>query len=604
MKRKILIVLSLLVVVLSAFLALCFSQSAFALNVKRTIHEDLLRIFYRSDPKETVGLDKGFSDTLYLNGEETKNWDHEQSGDLKRVYRTEKVSRLVNYSSRYQMDFPAGAEFDFSMSESVIEARGNGYEFTVSLENCPYSSTHPEMTEGLARLAPQFPYETGMDQYIGYYQSRFLLNETWQTLNRVTVSDPEVTEAGGYKTYLFHAVIEEMAADRLDAYSYIYICVESNTFVRVVVKYRSGDSSVREFLPVLLENFRMVEQRGVPQNKTDFSPVLPEDWTEETRRVYQEIAEGELRWGIYTTKMSGEGIQQKIPELEEKLEYRFPVVLNYVHSIEEFPMEFMQKNQEQGRLVQLTYQLTENNNSDMFGYSPALDLYRGIHEENIRRFARQAKEFGHPFLFRFCNEMNSDWTSYGGVVNMADPDIFVENWRTIYRIFQEEGVHNCIWIYNPNDRNAPPNRWNDSVTYYPGNEYAQMIGVTGYNNGTYYQKWAEEWREFDVIYDHIDNLYRGTYGEFPWIITEFSSSSVGGNKEKWIENMFNHIDKYPNIKIAVWFSSADWDEEGNVARPYWLDETPATTEAFKNGLKNYSDTPIVQSFAASPGESA
>ena len=62
---------------------------------------------------------------------------------------------------------------------------------------------------------------------------------------------------------------------------------------------------------------------------------------------------------------------------------------------------------------------------------------------------------------------------------------------------------------------------------------------------------------------------------------------MGGDKVAWIENMFAHIKDYPNIKIAVWFSLADWDSEGNVARPYWLDETPETTEAFRIGLKDY-----------------
>ena len=594
MKKKYLFLLCGIVV---AFLLLgmvfCFSRHPVALTVKSKVCPQLLRVFHRIDRAELQGLGKDFSAQLYLNGSEAEPWSYDPNGDLKRVYRTQDRTRLVNYSSGYQMDFPADARLDFSMSESVVELRGEGYEFTVSREYCPYDNVHPEMTEGLARLAPQFEYETGMDQYIGYYQSRFLLNEGWQKNNRVTVTQPEIIEAAGCKAYLFHAVIQEMTAEHFDAYSYLYICMDEKEFLRVVVKYNKEDQTIKEFLPTLTASYRALPRRGVPKNGTNFTLRLPEEWNEETRRVYDNIANGPLRWGIYTTDVAGEGIERKIPELEQKLDYRFPVVLGYVHSIENFPLAFMEKNWEQGRLVELTYQLTENNNTDMFGFSPALELYRGGYQETVRRFARQAKEFGHPFLFRFCNEANSDWTSYGGVVNMADPDIFAENWRTVYRIFQEEGVQNCIWIYNPNDRNAPPNRWNDSVTYYPGDEYVQMIGVTGYNNGTYYKQWAEEWREFDVIYDHIDALYRGIYGDFPWIITEFSSSSVGGDKAKWIQNMFGHIGKYPNIKIAVWFSSADWDAEGNVARPYWLDETPETTAAFKEGLKDWSDSPIL-----------
>jgi hypothetical protein len=223
---------------------------------------------------------------------------------------------------------------------------------------------------------------------------------------------------------------------------------------------------------------------------------------------------------------------------------------------------------------------------DMFAKSPLLEIYRGNLDEELRQWARDAKAFGHPFLFRLNNEMNSDWTSYGGVVNLADPYLFTAVWQRIWNIFEEGGVDNCLWIYNPNDRQAPPSNWNNSLAYYPGNEYTQMIGVTGYNNGTYYTKWAEEWREFDVIYDLIWEEYSPHFSAFPWMVTEFASSGIGGDKVKWIENMFDHIGDYPNIRIAVWFSHADYDDANGVAaRTYWLDETPETVEAFRKGLK-------------------
>ena len=73
------------------------------------------------------------------------------------------------------------------------------------------------------------------------------------------------------------------------------------------------------------------------------------------------------------------------------------------------------------------------------------------------------------------------------------------------------------------------------------------------------------------------------------MITEFASSSIGGDKAKWITDMFEHIDKYNNIKIAVWFSAADYDENGVAARPYWLDETDETLNAFKQGIQKYKE---------------
>jgi succinate dehydrogenase / fumarate reductase iron-sulfur subunit len=54
-------------------------------------------------------------------------------------------------------------------------------------------------------------------------------------------------------------------------------------------------------------------------------------------------------------------------------------------------------------------------------------------------------------------------------------------------------------------------------------------------------------------------------------------------------SMFENIKNYPNIKFAFWFNSADYDPEypdnSKVSRPYWLDETEETLNAFKNGFK-------------------
>ena len=56
---------------------------------------------------------------------------------------------------------------------------------------------------------------------------------------------------------------------------------------------------------------------------------------------------------------------------------------------------------------------------------------------------------------------------------------------------------------------------------------------------------------------------------------------------KWIDSMFENMGRYPKIKIAVWFNYADFDSNGVAARPYWLDETEETLEAFRRGLQQY-----------------
>ena len=329
---------------------------------------------------------------------------------------------------------------------------------------------------------------------------------------------------------------------------------------------------------------------GVGHFDTDYAPDLSlTSWSEGTRALYNSLCDFSAppEWGIFLQDFYVTGFDGELPELEAALDYTFPVVLYYRHlPTHDFPTEVMEENYVSGRLVELTLQLTDNNNEDMYAPSPLLEICRGQMDEELRSWARAAAAFRRPFLFRLNNEMNSDWTSYGGVVNLCDPQLFVDVWQRIFRIFREEGADNCIWIFNPNDRQAPPSRWNNSLAYYPGNGYAHLIGVTGYNNGTYYTQWAEQWREFKEIYDLIWDEYSPHFGAFPWIITEFASSGVGGDKVAWMDSMFDHIGDYPNIRIAVWFSHADFDDAhgGVPARTYWLDETPETLAAFRRGL--------------------
>ena len=51
--------------------------------------------------------------------------------------------------------------------------------------------------------------------------------------------------------------------------------------------------------------------------------------------------------------------------------------------------------------------------------------------------------------------------------------------------------------------------------------------------------------------------------------------------------MFQNIGRYPRIKAAIWWNGVDFDAYGNSARIYLINETPAVTEAMRQGLRSY-----------------
>jgi len=463
----------------------------------------------------------------------------------------------------FTLGLPKDAERIDGATPGIAVFEGDGYRVTVTRE---------------------WSVEGNVPDYVSHYYNRFILDEGYQAENGLTLISHDVEPGHDL------VVLRIDDYDGLDTYAYANFFSSTQIFHRVMVKYDSDSRAAEHMTQAILNTFRSYRGENIQPSQTVYNPVANPSWNDETRALYDRIcATGSTLWGIFVNKGATEGLDVTIPAMEDVIGYDFEVVLGYAHSsycgeIMEFPTEFMEKAYANGKIIELTYQLTDHNNEKLFAASPMLDLYKTGDNEAIREFARGAAEFGHPFLFRLNNEMNSDWTNYSGVVNLQDPDIYIETWRTIFRIFDEEGATNAIWIWNPHDRSFPPAEWTHYLAYYPGNEYVHMLGVTGYNNGTYYAKQHnEKWREFDEIYTAIEEEMGTNFAEFPWIITEFASSSIGGDKAKWIDGMFNSIEKHGNIKIAVWFSSADHDENGAVARPYWLDETQETLEAFARG---------------------
>ena len=108
--------------------------------------------------------------------------------------------------------------------------------------------------------------------------------------------------------------------------------------------------------------------------------------------------------------------------------------------------------------------------------------------------------------------------------------------------------------------------------------------------GKNYELWQET-RAWSIAY--FAEIYQPLYADYsawfdkPFMIGEFGSNSIGGNKVAWVDTMFREIPQFNRIKVAIWWSGVDWDQAGRPARIYLLDENPATEAAFQRGLKNF-----------------
>lgn len=336
----------------------------------------------------------------------------------------------------------------------------------------------------------------------------------------------------------------------------------------------------------IIESFRLTEKAGSPKLHVLYEPV-ERNWTEETQRVYDHyfVNNEGLAWGLF--EPSAPRNMNPLYRLENQLEYQFPFLLMYKDLASQFPMQELITASNQNRQVVLTLQTEYHDKSK--NLRSLYSLLEGGHDDQLERFAQGLKDFGGPVFFRLNNEMNGDWCSYSAYFASMDTEVYLASWRYVYRYFEEAGVDNLIWVWNPHDLSFPGFAWNHWLTYYPGDEYVDIIGLTGYNPGTYFP--GEPWRPFHEIYP---TLYRDYLSLFrhPFMITEFGSNSFGGDKAQWIADMFHHMPLFENIRVAIWWNGIDWDAQGNPGRIYKLDETPETLEAFRQGLTRYEVPPL------------
>lgn len=286
------------------------------------------------------------------------------------------------------------------------------------------------------------------------------------------------------------------------------------------------------------------------------------------------IPEDKTLWGIFSAHTPGyylDGLRMA----EANLGHRFEFAMTYCSFDSEFPAKDVREIYADGKIMMLTLQPWEEGNLDNIMIP---GIVNGDYDEYIKRWAANIKELGEPVFFRFANEMNGDWDPWCAWFYGKDHDLFIEAWKRIHRIFKEEGADNAYFVWNPHDRSFPDFKWNNPHLYYPGDEYVDWVGLTGYNNGTSHE--ADKWRDFDSIYSGIYEEYSALYPDKPLIIAEFASNEVGGDKAAWIQDAFMRLaEDFPRIKIAVWFNQVDgrWQ--------YPIYSSPEARAAFLNGLK-------------------
>ncbi len=181
----------------------------------------------------------------------------------------------------------------------------------------------------------------------------------------------------------------------------------------------------------------------------------------------------------------------------------------------------------------------------------------GKYDAYITRFAREAGNG--PLFIRFGHEPNSDWYGWSG--KNSGPEHYVKAFRRVRTIFLNQGNQNSKFIFSVNSEDVPAAAWNRFEKYYPGDEYADVIGIDAYNWGDgreAWQKWTAPRTMLGAAYERAVKAFPSK----PVFLTETASCPDGGDKALWVKQLLGSIGKhFPAVKAIIWFNfkkDCDW----------------------------------------------
>jgi len=102
------------------------------------------------------------------------------------------------------------------------------------------------------------------------------------------------------------------------------------------------------------------------------------------------------------------------------------------------------------------------------------DTHRAwMHElDQLAAGLQELEDAGVVVLWRPFHEMNGGWFWWGG----HEPGKLIRVWRHMFDYFTKtKGLDNLLWVYGPNHGNR-------TAAYYPGDNYADLVGLDAYTD--------------------------------------------------------------------------------------------------------------------------
>lgn len=579
----------------------------------RITDPNVLGIFWKDDfACETVaGVADADYARIFIDGNyilEGQRAERKSNSDLRYEFFKDDQVRYVCSSEGYALTLPADNGFK---PDYTLAKYGMRFDYDEASLRVTYETVTPYSQD-----------EYGYRIYTTEWLDRYFSKGRYLTANNLTYNeDPVVNDQTileGYDVSIYSVYVRDAGALKTPYYK-IAMVRKLGQWARFgLIVYKSAERENRRFLEIV-KSWTTFKSYGTSRNWLPEQQSIPNPkWNAATKAYYEKLKNQKtLDFGVFTHSMPDDKDEiyesrfealkaaKEWLESEQGIGHKYDIMPTYTpigwyDLMIDFPKGFAEYfaggDGFNGKpVLQFTYQFTINNNNVEIT-TPMFDILRGKYDAHFRKLARDIKAYANPVLFRLNNEMNSDWTSYCGMLTLVDPQIFIQTWRYLYGIFEEEGVDNCIWIWNPIATSCPYSNWGEYLSYWPGEEYVQAIGLTNYEMANYLPL-----QSFRERYNQLYSANKPYFLQYPWIISEFACGSGGqttgemkrnkAEQARWVKAMFDDFakwDNYPylqNIKGGIWFGTNDYAADGSVVNCLVLEEDqPETLQAFRDGF--------------------
>jgi hypothetical protein len=216
-------------------------------------------------------------------------------------------------------------------------------------------------------------------------------------------------------------------------------------------------------------------------------------------------------------------------------------------------------------------------------------IINGSFDDYLHKYAADITATGLPLILRFDHEMNGTWYPWsevrgwdGGSVNGNKRGQFAQMWRHVHDIFAAEGANDLVvWLWAPNRVNKIPSQ-PDPIAFYPGDEYVDWVGMSGYYRP------GDPAATFEDTYGATLPLLRAAGRGKPIFLAEIGATELSGRKAAWITSLFDGLTRPENSDIigVGWFSLTvtSGGEAGRQTNDWRLNSSPQSIRAAAEGL--------------------